>query len=272
MSRRPDAIDDDRLLAYALGLGPDPGLEEALARDPALAMRLARVREEVGAVRRGVEAVAPPPAPDYADLGQPRWARLRAALGEDGAPAPAAPRRRRLRGWRLVAPLAAAAALALVAGLAGLQALRGGQPAPTAAEYTRDQGAPEAVPPGASPAVPASGRPVAAAVVAVGPAGEGGQRLTVVRRLRGSLPAAVVVVAGAGEPLPAGRLALLFLGGEGGDGKALAAGVRESAGGRLPGSPAPPGLRIVRPAAFASRPLVLRLLPPGTDADAVVLP
>lgn len=269
MSDTSRSIDDDRLLAYALGLGPDPEIEQALAHDDALARRLARLREEVAAVRRGVEATVPPPAPDYGDLSRPQWARLRAALEAPAASTPP-PQERRPHRWRRLVPLAAAAALAAVLGLAGLQALRGGPPAPTAVDYERGQAA-TAAPDEAATAVPASGHPEAVALVTAGPVRHGLQRLTVVRVFDGRLPG-VVWLGRARTRLPGDRLALLFVGGEGAGRDALVAGAGQAAASPSPGTTLRAGLRLARPEELAGRPVLVLVLPPGTPADSVTLP
>jgi hypothetical protein len=112
------AFDDDRLLAYALGLEDDPGLEAAVQADPALRARLAAMQADVDAVGAGLDRVVPAPADDFSDLSDPRWDGLREFVA---APAPAAPRRRPT--WLRVLAPAAAIVLVLVAGVIGVQRL-----------------------------------------------------------------------------------------------------------------------------------------------------
>jgi hypothetical protein len=112
------AFDDDRLLAFALGLERDPELESATADDAVLRDRLEAMRADLDAVAAGLDRVVPAPPDDYTDLGDERWGELREFVT---APAPAAPRRRPT--WLRVLAPAAAIALVLVAGVVGLQRL-----------------------------------------------------------------------------------------------------------------------------------------------------
>ena len=87
-------FDDDRLLAYALGLDDDPELVAAAAADDELRARLEAVRAQAEAVGARVAAAVPAPDEDYADLSSPRWAALgeffEAAQAGTGAPSPCA--------------------------------------------------------------------------------------------------------------------------------------------------------------------------------------
>jgi hypothetical protein len=114
-----DGMDDDRLLAYALGLDDDPELAAAAAADQDLGRRLDAVRADVDTVAAGVLAAVPDPGDDYTDLGDPRWA----GLQEFFAPAqerPAKASRGARRWWRVLAPVAAVA-VALAVGVAVIQ-------------------------------------------------------------------------------------------------------------------------------------------------------
>ena len=119
-------FDDDRLLAYALGLEDDRELLQAAAADAGLGERLAAMRADVDAIGAQVRAAVPEPDASYADLSGERWAGLREYLE---VPASAAAPRRGRRWWRVVAPVAALAVLALVAGTVALD--QGGQPLST---------------------------------------------------------------------------------------------------------------------------------------------
>ncbi len=74
--RPGDGMDDDRLLAFVLGLEDDPELGAAAARDPELGERLESVRADVDRIAAGVNAVVPTPGAAYTDLADPRWAGL----------------------------------------------------------------------------------------------------------------------------------------------------------------------------------------------------
>ena len=109
MERTPGVFDDDRLLAYALGLDDDRELEQAAAADAGLRLRLDAMLADVAAVRDGVSAAAPAPDEGYTDLGDARWAGLGEFLQ------PPAPRRRRGSFWlRVLAPVAIVAVAAAV--------------------------------------------------------------------------------------------------------------------------------------------------------------
>ena len=73
-------FDDDRLLAYALGLEADAALERALADDAGLRARLEAVQGELDAIASGISSAVPPEPPAYADLAAPRWQKLRPYL------------------------------------------------------------------------------------------------------------------------------------------------------------------------------------------------
>jgi hypothetical protein len=118
MQPNAETVDDDRLLAYALGLEDDPGLEAAAEADAALRTRIAAMRADVGVVAAGLDRVVPAPPDEYTDLSGARWGELHEFVA---APAPAAPRRRPM--WLRVLAPAAAIALVLVAGVVGLQRL-----------------------------------------------------------------------------------------------------------------------------------------------------
>jgi hypothetical protein len=116
-------FDDERLLAYAMGLDDDPGLAAAAANDGDLRRRLEALRAEAGAVGDAVRAAVPAPDDSYTDLGDPRWARLSEHFEPPAAPARAsrAGSRGRSRLWLRVLAPAAAVALALAVGVAALQ-------------------------------------------------------------------------------------------------------------------------------------------------------
>jgi hypothetical protein len=115
-------FDDDRLLAYALGLEDDPELAAAVAADGELGARLQTVRAQAAAVGARVSAAVPAPPEDYTDLSSPRWA----ALGEFfEVPAPKPARSRSSRWLRVFAP-ALVVVLAVAIG-AAIVSTRGGE-------------------------------------------------------------------------------------------------------------------------------------------------
>lgn len=117
--KMPDgtAFDDDRLLAFALGLDDDPQLVAAAAADEGLLRRLDAVRAEVAQLGAQVHAAVPAPDDSYTDLSEPRWAKLQ----EFFVAPPAAKTRRSSRWLRVLAP----AAVALVAVAVGLAVING---------------------------------------------------------------------------------------------------------------------------------------------------
>jgi hypothetical protein len=119
--RQPAEYDDDRLLAFALGLDEDPELLEAAAVDATLAARLEAVRADVDQIGARVSAVVPQPGDRYTDLSDERWS----ALEEFFDVPPAATPRRRRRWWQVVAPVAAVLVVALIVGIVAVQ--NGGQ-------------------------------------------------------------------------------------------------------------------------------------------------
>lgn len=110
---RERRFDDDRLLAFALGLDDDPELAAAAAGDERLRRRLDAMSAEIGGVATQLDAAVPAPGGDYADPTGVRWAGLR----EFYQP-PAPPRRQSSRWLRILAPVTAVAiALAVGAGI-----------------------------------------------------------------------------------------------------------------------------------------------------------
>lgn len=112
------AFDDDRLLAFALGLDDDPQLVAAAAADEGLRRRLDALRADVAQAGEQLRAVVPEPDEDYADPNAPRWAGLQELFS---APQPAKTRSRASRWLRVLAP----AAVALVAVAVGLAVING---------------------------------------------------------------------------------------------------------------------------------------------------
>ena len=214
------AFDDDRLLAFALGLDDDPELVAAAAADEGLRRRLDAVRAEVEQVGAQVRAAVPGPDEDYTDLGDPRWAGLREFFA---APQPAQTHGRASRWLRVLAP-AAVALVAVAVGLAVINDQKSGTlgvngSLPAAAKATSEAAGPQT---GAG--ATATDRAAdyaqslheqldlyAVVVLAKAQAVNGVfQRFVVVKVLKGAGPD-VVRLRVADRPADEGRLHLLFL-------------------------------------------------------------
>jgi len=278
------AFDDDRLLAFALGLDDDPELVAAAAADEGLRRRLDAVRAGVEQVGAQMRAAVPGPDEDYADPSDPRWAGLREFFV---APRPAKTRSRASRWLRVLAP----AAVALVAGAVGLAVINDQKSGtvginsslPAAAKATSEAAGPQT---GAG--VTATDRAgdyvlalrdqldlYAVVVLAEAQAASGAfQRFVVVKVLRGDGPH-VVRLRVADRPADVGRLHLLFLRPQLGGGADMSA---EPTPAPVP-SPAETAstleaLAVGVPVMYKYRgeTAVLRELPAGTDPAAVNLP
>lgn len=204
-SLTPGVFDDDRLLAFALGLDDDPDLTAAAAEDETLADRLATVQADVARVGAQLEAAVPVPADDYADLADPAWTGLREYMA-----VPAAARRRGSRWLRVLAPVAAVA-VALAVGLT----LVDRSSDEVATQLGGKSAGVEAAPvPARDATVTSYAEQVdqfAAVVLARARAATGAiQSFVVVRLLKGTAPD-VVRLQVADRPADAGRLHLLFL-------------------------------------------------------------
>jgi hypothetical protein len=207
------SFDDDRLLAYALGLEDDAELAAALAEDEALRRRLETLQAGLDDVGAGLERLVPSPDDTYADPAAARWDGLRPFF------APPPERRPARRRWRVLVPaLGAILAVAIV----GAFALRGGQ---ANMEMAREEGAAADESAGApSVTSDASKSSYGAKEVAtdlelyeiafVGRAGEvteGRQRFTVVRQVKGTVDGDVYLEV-VDQPIPAETLTLVMLG------------------------------------------------------------
>ncbi len=212
-------FDDDRLLAFALGLSDDPELVAAAAGDAALGRRLEAMRADVRAVGEGVNAAVPAPDDSYADLSQERWRGLAPYLrvARPGRPA----RRPRVFLRRALAP--AAALLVVAAILGGVLALthhgKSSSSTSTLAAKGNSLRAPEAAPgapTGAAHALSSVPRRQLAAdydTVVVARAGQvtgERQRFTVLRTLKGTAPTSLSLRREGGT-LPPRTLAILYL-------------------------------------------------------------
>lgn len=216
----PDArapFDDDRLLAYALGLEDDAELEAALAEDEELRRRLEALQASIDDVGAGLGRLVPAPDETYADPAAARWDGLRPFFAPP-------PERRPARGsllgrWRVLVPvLGAILAVAVV----GAFALRDG---PIGTQRTTDEAgtaaeSADAATVGSDASKSAYGAKEVAAdlelyeTAFVGRAGEvtdGRQRFTVVRQVKGTVTGDVYLEV-VDQPIPAETLTLVMLG------------------------------------------------------------
>ncbi len=265
------AFDDDRLLDFALGLEDDPELAAALSHSARLRERLADLKSDLAAIDAELRRSIPPAGESYTQLDASRWSRLWPFFGRGGVT-----RRRPLRGRRLVAVLAAAAlavavAVSVVTVLPHSSTPRSSSRSSEASKSTGG-GAPHAVAgtqasavPGATSGATTGASATAAgaiadkaaayrdvAVVRVGPVRGAGQSYSVVRTLKGGVPATFsLVLWSIGSAPQAGSLAVAYLNP-----------IKPSAAGA---SPAPEF-------AFSGRPALVVALPAGVAAGAVRLP
>src|SRR5450830_1630892 len=207
------AFDDDRLLAFALGLDDDPELVAAAAADDGLCRRLDAVRAEVEQVGAQVRAAVPGPDERYTDPSDPRWAGLQEFFA---APEPAKTHSRASRWLRVLAP----AAVALVAVAVGLAVIND--------QKSGTVGVNSSLPAAAGPLTGAGAAATdragdyaealrdqldlfAVVVLAKAKAASGAfQRFVVVKVLKGDGPDTVRLRV-ADRPADAGRLHLLFI-------------------------------------------------------------
>lgn len=274
------AFDDDRLLAFVLGLDDDPQLVAAAAADEGLRRRLDAVRVEAEQVGAQVRAAVPGPNEDYADPSDPRWTDLQEFFA---APRPAKTRSDAARWLRVLAP-AAVALVAVTVGLAIINDQKSGtvgvnSSLPAAAKASSESASP---PTGSGAAV--TDRAVdyeealrdqldlfAVVVLAKAEAASGAfQRFVVVKVLKGDGPDTVRLRV-ADRPAAEGRLHMLFLRPQS----------RASAEATLTPVPSATEATSTLDALAAGEPVtysyhgetaVLRELPAGTDPAAVKLP
>jgi hypothetical protein len=287
----PDsAFDDDRLLAYVLGLDDDPELAAAAARDDELGRRLEAVRADVEKIGAETRALVPAPEEGYADLSDPRWAKLREHVSAE-APRPRPPRSRASLWRRGVAPVAAVA-LALAVGITLVSHSGGGGSSGVSSAESQSAGKAATSPSRFGEKQTdeaAQAAAFAVVVVARAQAVQGSyQPFTVVRTLKGTVPASVRlrVVGGTAKP---GELTVLYLQPvASSSGEALSgAGSSSSSASTAPSpspepAPASPGAgKGLTPTSTGTGPVVysydgqtalVRSLPAGTDPSAVELP
>ena len=229
-------FDDDRLLAYSLGLDDDPELASALDMSPELRERLERIGRDVVAIRDGLRDALPPAPADYAEPAAPRWSALRPYFAARGD----APVRRRSR--RLLVPALAAALLLAVIVAVAVRQLPGDAGKQVAAQ-SREDGETRAIAPMSPGAAPVYGQTQessglvllerAAAfrdvlVVRAGAVADKVQQLAIVRVLKGAQGApedalAMRIRVGA-SALPLGKLFVVYVGPLGKNGGGTAGG------------------------------------------------
>ena len=278
-------FDDDRLLAFALGLDDDPELLAAAGGDAELAARLAAIHADVALIGAQIGASVPEPDDAYTDLSDERWS----GLGEFFEPPPraAAPRRER-RWWRVVAPVTALAILALVVGIVAVNQGGSGSTSSSSSGEVARTTADDAQPATAQSFKAGSGTAATAdtpaqrlveqldrfavVVLARARAASGAlQRFAVLRIFKGQAPKVVELEVG-GQPADQGRLHLLML-------DPVATADDQS------GSPEPipslgttngeqglPGKALTVAYTYGGEPTMVRELDAGTDPNSVTLP
>jgi hypothetical protein len=228
-------FDDDRLIAYALGLEDDAELRAALAGDGALRDRLATMQAELAQVEGGIRSAVPPTPPAYDDPADARWQALRPYFEHKPATV-----RRGFYGRRALTYVAALGLVAAVSvGVVETQFRNSATTGRSATAATQDSGkaagggtelsgAPVygAGSPGAvhSPAPANNADEFAVHIVVeavswhkvvVARAGDvvaGAQRFAILRVLKGSVKAhSVTLSVGTAPPVAAGTLCVLYL-------------------------------------------------------------
>jgi len=275
-----NAFDDDRLLAFALGLDEDPQLVTAAAADEGLRRRLDAVRAQVAQVGAQVHAAVPAPDESYTDLSDPRWAGLHEFLTP---PPPAKARQRAPRWLRVLAP-AAVALVAVAVGLAVINEQRIGSGAGSDSLSTAAKASSEAAGPQTDSGVSVTDRSgdyaqalseqldlYALVVLAEAQAAGGAfQRFVVVKFLKGDGPD-VVRLHVVDRPADEGRLQVLFL-------RPQTGGSAEATTSPIPSATETTGtlaaLTVGVPVMYTyqGEAAMARALPAGTDPAAVSLP
>ena len=262
-------VDDDRLLDLALGLEDDPEVTEAVARSAELQQRLSELEADLRAIDRELHNMLPAPDEDWSDPTANRWQRLHPYFAEPR------PRSWRIgRRGRLLAPAIAVMLLtALVIGVlvsggsrttseppSGSSALTKGSSSLTAPRNTAEATNAQAL-------VASAASQYATIVVArAGRVRGSHQSFTVVRTLKGTLPATFRVQIATPAGATVGSLLLVCLNpmaafGAVGEGSAHAS-----------STPSPSTAAGGVTATYAGKPAVLEPLPAGVDPAALKLP
>ena len=259
-------FDEDRLLAFALGLEDDAELRAALAVDEELRRRLEELQADLRDVGGGLERLVPAPDDTYADPAAARWDGLRPFFAPP-------PERRPARGrWRVLVPaLGAILAVAVV----GALALRSG---PLDSQMAGDGGAESADSLRAATAETDASKAAYGAealgadlelyrtafVARAGEVSDGTQHFTVVRRIKGLVTDDMYLEV-IDEPVAMDALALVMLG-------SVSVGAAGETPIPAPSAPGDEALQELMPAGFIAFgyqgvEAVARPLPPDIDLD-----
>lgn len=269
-------FDDDRLLAFALGLEDDPELEAALAGQPLLQRRLKALSADLERVKGELQSIVPPAGPAYERPADATWSRLQRYYA---APAAAG----RSASWRWQRLLAPAAALLVVAAVSvGVVLTLHGQGGSSSGTSTAAEGKSTAdnalgLQQGAT-ALPRKADYDLVVVARAGAYAAGNQQFTVLRVLKGKAGASVSVTVPRSAAVKAGEVRLLYL--------QPAAKFAVPSGGSSVNSYAAPSLTSPKPAPaarapasthgvsaqFAGQPALIVPLPAGASAGTVTLP
>jgi hypothetical protein len=279
-------FDDDRLLAFALGLEDDPELAAALAAQPTLRRRLDVLTADFEIIEGELHAMVPPAGPAYERPADATWNRLQKYYA---APKPARPAAG--RSWRrLLAP--AAALLGVAGGSVGVILSQHGQGGSSSATSSSGEVKPAAQPYGQVAGVLPTKADYALVVVArAGAYRAGAQQFAVVRVLKGKAGATLSVTLAGAAAIKPGDVRLLYLqptasaATPGSDNRAVTGSGSSALSGSTAPLPSPAatggqnsaqGLLQKRlspvSAIFAGRPALIVPLPAGSSADTVTVP
>jgi hypothetical protein len=287
-------FDDDRLLAYALGLEDDTGLRAALAADGALRGRLATMQAELAHVEGGIRSAVAPEPPAYDDPADARWKALRPYFEHRQAPV----RRGFFFGRRALSYVAALGIVVAVSVAVVDTQFRNSPTTRSASSATqgsnkaldgagtelsgapRNVGAPSRAPLPVYGTADFAGHVVGEAAgfhkVAVARAGDvvaGAQRFAIVRVLKGSVKAHAVTLSLADTPpVAAGVLCVLYLDPLAGSGAGSTqfGGSAASAGTSIPTPTESPAAGVLY--FLADAPVLVEPLPAGNDIGPLTLP
>jgi hypothetical protein len=274
-------FNDDRLLAFALGLEDDPELEAALAAQPLLQRRLEALSADLERVKGELKSIVPPAGPAYERPADETWRRLQPYYA---APAAAG----RAASWRWQRLLVPAAALLVVAAVSvGVVLTLHGQGSNiSASSGTSESSSSAGKALGAqfgADALPPKGDYDIVVVARAGAYATGNQQFTVLRVLKGKAGPAVSLAVPSSAAVKTGDVRLLYLlpaapmaGASGGNSTqnnflAPSSGAATTAPRAAPAA----GARTIGPAVsaqFAGQPALIVPLPAGASASTVTIP